>query len=481
MKTGKTKLETLIAVSFLVLLICMGCAKTEKEDILDPKKPVTITIWHYYSGAQQEAFNKLLTDYNQTEGKERGIIVKASGYGVVEEVADAVKASADRKAGAVPMPNIFATYVNTIMEIDAKDKIADLSQYLAKKEEDEYVDSFMEEGRLGSGKELKIFPIAKSTEVFMVNQTDWDKFAQATGAKIEDCQTVEGVTAVAKQYYEWTDSLTDTPYDGQAFYGRDAMANYFIIGSQQLGSELFAVEDGKVELHFDKEIIKKLWDNYYVPFVNGYFSAIGRFRSDDIKIGNIIALTGSSSGATFFPKEVVLGDTQSYPIEMMVLEAPQFQSGKKYAVQQGAGMAVTCSDKKKEYASVEFLKWFTDAERNVKFALNSGYLPVKKEANNIKTLEKTTKEMATDTVKVGMATITDNQLYSMKAFPHSQDARTVLEYSLSDQARQDRAVVIERIQQGMSQEEAVASFVTDENFDTWYQTTKTELEKLTQE
>ena len=42
-------------------------------------------------------------------------------------------------------------------------------------------------------------------------------------------------------------------------------------------------------LDFDKNVIRKLWDNYYVPFIKGYFEATGHFRSDDIKTGTILS------------------------------------------------------------------------------------------------------------------------------------------------------------------------------------------------
>lgn len=91
------------------------------------------------------------------------------------------------------------------------------------------------------------------------------------------------MTKTARTYYEWTDSLTPQPNDGKAFFGRDAMANYMIIGSRQLGQEIFAVEGNQVTLNLDRDVFKKLWDNYYVPYIRGYFTAQGRFRSDDAR------------------------------------------------------------------------------------------------------------------------------------------------------------------------------------------------------
>ena len=45
---------------------------------LNPDKPLSITIWHYYNGAQQVAFDELVNEFNETVGKEKGIFVKAT-------------------------------------------------------------------------------------------------------------------------------------------------------------------------------------------------------------------------------------------------------------------------------------------------------------------------------------------------------------------------------------------------------------------
>ena len=51
-------------------------------------------------------------------------------------------------------------------------------------------------------------------------------------------------------------------------------------------------------------------------------------------------------------------------------------------------------------------------------------------------------------------------------------------YSMSDKAAEDRAAVVERLQAGMSLEEAAGEFVSDESFESWYEGTKAELEAL---
>lgn len=472
------KLKVCLTAVLSLMLVLGGCST--KKNVLDPDHPVEISLWHYYNGAQQESFNELIREFNDTVGKEKGIIVKASGQGNVNDLENNVLDAIHGEAGAAQIPNIFAAYADTAYTVDQLGYAQDLKKYFSDKELDNYIKSYIEEGEFSADGSLKIFPIAKSTEIFMLNKTDWDKFSKATNTSLDELKTIEGVTKVAQKYYEWTDSLTEAKNDGKAFFGRDAMANYFIIGYRQNGTQIFDVKDGKVTLNFEKDIAKKLWDNYYVPYIKGYFAASGRFRSDDIKTGNIIAFVGSSSGATFFPKEVILSDEESYKIEMSAYVAPQFEGGEAYAVQQGAGMVVTKSDETKETACAEFLKWFTQLDQNVKFSVDSGYLPVTKEANNKEVIKSkiTTTSETEQIIDKAIDTIDTSTLYTTKAFEQGTKARNVLEYSLSDKAAQDRKTVEDEIQKGKRYEDVVSQFDNDQNFDAWYNETFAQLKEL---
>lgn len=309
----------------------------------------------------------------------------------------------------------------------------------------------------------------------MLNKTDWEPFAAATGAKLEDLRTIEGVVAAAEAYYEWTDGLTpDVPGDGRAFYGRDAVANYFIIGLKQLGVEIFQVENGKMTLNTPKEELRRLWENYYVPMVKGCFGAYGSFRSDDVKTGELLAYTGSTASAMYFPDQVEL-DGGSYAIDYAVLPAPVFEGGENIAVQQGAGMVVSKSDERREYAAVEFLKWFTQTENNLRFGCVSGYLPVRKDANSVQELDQviadqglTVAPKTYDCLTAIFGELEGMTLYTNKNFEKGYAARKVLEYHLSDRAAADRAAVVEAMARGESLEEAAAPCLTDASFESWY-------------
>ncbi|MCI8886588.1 MAG: extracellular solute-binding protein [Hungatella sp.] len=470
--TATKRLTKHLCLTAALALTLTGC---KDKSPLDPKNPVSLTVWHYYNGSQQAAFDSLVEEFNDTVGREKGIYVQGYSQGSVSDLETAVRDSIEGKVGASAMPDIFSSYADTAYEVEQAGALANLSDYLTKEELEKYVDSYMEEGRIASDGTLRIFPTAKSTEIMMINKTDWEPFAAATGASLEDLKTMEGVTATAKAYYEWTDSQTpDVEGDGKAFYGRDAVANYFIIGMQQLGVEIFHVENGQLTLNLPKEELHRLWDNYYVPMVKGYFGAYGSFRSDDVKTGDLLAYTGSTSSAMYFPKQVELDNT-SYAIDYIVMMAPVFEGGQSFAVQQGAGMVVSKSDKTHEYAAVEFLKWFTEADNNLQFGCVSGYLPVLKEANSQEKLDQVIAEQQLtvapktyDCLTTIFKEMNHLTLYTNKSFANGSAARKILEYHLADKAAQDRAKVAQEISQGKSLEEASKEYVTEEAFEEWY-------------
>ena len=136
--------------------------------VLDPENPVTLTIWHYYNGAHQAAFDKLVEEFNNSVGKDLGIY-------------------------AEEMPDLFSAYTDSALGLQKDGLLTDLNQYFTAEELDKYVDAYVQEGKFAGDGGLYVFPVAKSTEITMINKTDWDKFAEETGATLDDLSTVEGI------------------------------------------------------------------------------------------------------------------------------------------------------------------------------------------------------------------------------------------------------------------------------------------------
>ena len=476
------------AVIALLATVLVFGATAQAEDsyddgeILDPENPVTLTVWHYYNGVHQAAFDKLVEEFNGTVGKDLGIYVEETSKGSVSDLESAIQDAVNAEVGAEDIPDVFSAYTDSAYVLQKDGVLTDLKQYFTQEELDQYVDAYVQEGEFAGDGGLYVFPVAKSTEITMMNKTDWEKFAGETDASLDDLSTMQGIVKVAEQYYEWTDAQTpDIPDDGKSFYGRDSMSNYFLIGMKQLGMDLFEVKDGSVTLQADKDALHTLWENYYVPYVKGYFVSYGKFGSDDVKTGDTLVYTGSTASSMYFPDNVELDD-DSYPIDYVIKNAPVFEGGEAYSVQQGAGMAVAKSDRAHEYAASVFLKWFTQSDNSLKFGSASGYLPVRKDANTTEALDRVIQEeqiqiapKTYDCLTTVMDQFENTAYYVPSCFENSYQARKVLDYNLKDKAVADKEAIDEEIAGGTAREEAIAPYITEEAFDSWYEVFVSEL------
>ncbi|MEF9920110.1 MAG: extracellular solute-binding protein [Erysipelotrichaceae bacterium] len=478
-------MKKIICLIIVCVLILSGCSSNSNHYGLNPDKPVEISIWHYYNGTQNNKFNAMVQSFNESVGLKEGIKVNASSLGSINEVGSQVMASLNKEEGAKKMPDIFSAYRDLGYDVNKKNAVVNLKRYLNEEELNYYNEDFIKEGMFD--KQLLIFPTSKCSELLMLNKTDWLPFAKATNTTLSELSTWEGLLKVAKRYYEYTDALTATANDGSAFFGRDAFANYMYVGSEQLGSHLFSIKNGKAKVTLDKKIMKKLWDHYYMPYISGYFLSEGKFASDDAKTGDILSYVGSSSSASYFPKEVTIDDNQTHPIESIFLNAPQFMDGKKIVIQQGAGMMVAKSNKKQEYASTLFLKWFTQAKRNLEFSIDSGYVPVSKETTNEKNYQSMVKKLDGEynrNIVVGntqtIKQFAQNKAFVNDAFDHSFELRKILETSMPNKAKEDRAIVVSRLDKGESLDEILVDYRKEDHFNKWFNEFETQLKECIQ-
>ncbi len=461
------------------LLSLAGCgAGPNAATALNPKSPVTVTVWNYYNGDQLAAFDQLVDEFNSTVGTQKGIVVVNVSQGDIDTLADSLIASVDGQAGAQDIPSLAAVYAETAFILDQEDALAPLDSYFTAEELAAYIPGFLEEGRFNAENELLLFPILKSTELFTANKTDWAPFADATGIDLTSITTKEALSAAAKTYYEWTDGLTpDVPEDGKALYGRDSVSNYIFIGTYQLGHEMFSVKDGKLAVDLDRAAFKTLWDNYYIPFINGYFGAYAKFRSEDCKTGKILSLTSSSSSVSYLPTAVTLQDDTTHDIETYVSGDLPFAAAVNNAVvQQGASYCLLKSTPAQQEGAVAFLKWFTEPARNTSFALMSGYSPVTLAANDPDAIAEayggdvtTPKgQNVLHSLALCATTFAGQETYATKPFAGSKQARYLLGDLFEQTAETDRAAVLDAIAAGATREEAVAPYVTDAYFDAFF-------------
>lgn len=473
----------LFLICTLLLLSCKRVGRRQVKEESSCKKSnenMELSIWSYYSGSQLEAFKRTIEEFNEGRGRELKFSVRLMNPGSFEDIENNLIALTDKNLTQEDYPDMAFMYADIAWILDRKHYLVDLSRYFSEEELNAFVPEFLNEGRLGKKDEgIKILPVGKSTELLFLNGTDWKKFADATGADISELQSREGLLEIAKKYYEYTDSLTPEENDGKPFFGMDDFANYFLVGAKQMGVDLISKDSsGDAAYNFPKAILRKLWDNYYVPYIKGYFASVGRYRSDDVRTGEILAYVGSSVGYSNFPQEVILSDDVHYPIDCIVLPCPQFVKDERFAMQQGAGISVLNGNEERVKASVEFLRWLTGKEENCKFAMSAEYLPVRIDSFTIQTIDILKGRGSDPAMEEALNIMNSHTLYTNPAVANSKNVRKILEYSLSDKAEKDRKEVETAIASGLSYEDAIGEYNTEENFNLWYDALLSEINKL---
>ncbi|MEG2543859.1 MAG: extracellular solute-binding protein [Longicatena sp.] len=464
-----------LCILFILSFSLQGCSKNNHG--LDKNHPVKLTLWHYYTGPLKLAFDNLIDEFNNEEGLEKGIMIDAISKGSITNITKEIKLSLDKEPNAPTLPNIFAAYSDTTEDLFHANKLASLDTYLSKEEKSEYVDVFLEDGKLHGDEHIYIFPIAKASEVMVINKSAWEAFQKAEKVSLDDLKTWEGLTSISEKYYTYS--------GGKAFFGRDAIMNYFNVGSHQLGTDLFTIKNDVATLSSDNNVLRTLWDNYYVPYVKGYFTKNGKFASDDIKTMDTIASLSSSSSATFYPKEVIDQNNTVQKIDYIVLPVPNFKGTTPASISQGAGMSIVKSSEREEYASTVFLKWFTQTQRNTLFSAKSSYLPVKKEANTPESWNRIVEDnklnvspLLKDIVKVSSEQVQKGALYTPQTFHNEFATRSYLENAINKKAKEDQASVRLALENNVPREEALRPYLEDNNFENWINAIQENVNKI---
>ena len=367
------KKKTILLVLLLFQVHLSSCGQTTG---LNPKKPITLTMWHNFGGQMQATTDAQIEEFNATVGKEKGIIISITSISGTAALQEKLTMIAAGDPGAPDMPDIATCYPATALLLANKELLASMDEYFTDSELADYLPQFLAEGRLSDGN-LYVFPFAKSTEVLFLNKTLFDRFSSATGVTVDDLSTFEGIAEASMQYYQWTDKQTpDIQNDGKSFYSADSFFNLVQVGMEQLGTPLFRGE----KLQLDTPEFQYIWNVIFEPAVKGGYAIYDGYSSDLSRTGDIICSTGSTAGILFYGNEITYPDNTKEEIEYAILPYPIFEGGKKTAIQRGSGLIVAKSTPQKEEAAALFLKWFTSPKQNIRFVSSTGYLPVTHQA-----------------------------------------------------------------------------------------------------
>ncbi|MGP1569683.1 MAG: extracellular solute-binding protein [Eubacteriales bacterium] len=442
--------------------------KTDYESKLDPENPVTITLWHYYFDEKEQILNNFVEKFNSTVGIEKGIVVEPVNKGRIIDLEAALTDSANGVVNSDKMPNIFSTYIDKAVELTKLNKMVDLNDYFSEEEKQEFVNSFVETGSFG--KKFMVIPIAKSTEILYVNKTKWDEIKEFTGHTDEDLATWEGISEVAGDYLKMNCKGTGKAEIG--FFGYESLENLIILAMKEQGVEVIDGED-KI-IHLNEPELKKFFNMYFGNMITSKFFIEGKFRTDNVQTGSLVAYTGSTAGAKYFPTAVVENGIER-PVELLALRYPTFKGMRRYSFLQGAGMAVAKASDAEVEASIEFLKWFTKDENNLKFAVKTGYLPSKKALYEKNTFDKTIEKLREDGLQsdhlasiyeISREIILSENTYYVKPFEKSYKVRQILGETLNS-----------CVEEGLENPSKYNGVNMEMQFDIWLKRVKQQLDR----
>ena len=99
----KKTLALLFTLTF-ALFCFSGCSE---KSLLDPGDPVTLTLWHTYGEQADSPMNRLVSEFNKTVGKEKGIVVSVKLMSSAGKIGGQLAEAQGGAPGALDMPDLF--------------------------------------------------------------------------------------------------------------------------------------------------------------------------------------------------------------------------------------------------------------------------------------------------------------------------------------------------------------------------------------
>lgn len=114
------KLIRVVVALFAGLCLILSLAACSEKTLLDPKEPITLTMWHVYGEQADSPMNRLIEEFNSTLGREKGIIINVSLMSSTAQIGEKLLTAQSGEAGAMDMPDLFFCHNNNAEELGAE-------------------------------------------------------------------------------------------------------------------------------------------------------------------------------------------------------------------------------------------------------------------------------------------------------------------------------------------------------------------------
>lgn len=421
-----------IVVFSLAVLCLTGCSFTHNNT----KSPVTLTMWHVYGSQTQSPLNVMIDEFNNTVGKEHGIIINVVSITSSSQIDQALQAAANDQPGAENLPDLFTAYPR-VAQIVGTDRLLEWDQYFSEDELSMFRPEFLSEGTFDG--RLFMLPIAKSSEALYLNKTLFDRFSLDTGITSEQLNTFDGLFQTAKEYYDWS--------GGKHFMQLNDFYTYSLIGMKAYGEEF--ILDG--EPHVSSAAFDTIWKPLAEAAIYGGICLDDGYAAARWKTVEIISNTGSTADVLYQPDTVVYEDNSSESITSLTLPYPAFTDNYLGVVHRGGGLfALKSTDEAKNRGAALFAKWITEQENNLNFVTSTGYLPVTTAAFDtlLESTETISNEKYSSLYEVVSVMLDTYELCALPVFDGASDIQLGFETNVKTVLRSARSQYLKRISNG---------------------------------
>jgi multiple sugar transport system substrate-binding protein len=332
----------------------------------DATEPVEITFWHAMSGANEEAIQKITNDFMAANPNVTVTLIHQGGY---RDLFDKLMASAK----AEQLPTISQIYSNRLSWYVSKGLVEDLTPFMDDSEvgftNADYEDipkMFLDDG-IWDGKHYAL-PLNKSQMVLYYNE-----------GMLE-----EAGVEVPTTWEEWTEvsaALTiDKDGDGEPeIYGtvfENGLSTDIIPWFKQAGGT--TIDDASGDILFDTPAAKEA-----VTFLNNMIqNKSARLAGDDkkqnvpLQQGRAAMCVASTSALPYIERDTMEG------ISINCAPLPSHKTNDQLFYGTNVTMFNTASQAQKA-AAWNYVKFLTNTENTAYFGSQTGYIPVRKSAQEV--------------------------------------------------------------------------------------------------
>lgn len=382
----------------------------------DKPTSVSFEFWHTFGDKAETALGNKVEEFTQLVKDNEGVDVTVTlyhlgGYNdVITQVGTALTAG-NGPAMTISYPDsiasIMKTHANSVVKLDdyfnSEEYGLGKDAYLGddNPDIDDFIQSYLEEGRQFDVEGTYVVPYMKSSEIMLYNLD-----AVTTVMKAYK-PSIGGSQAEIKEYMSslsWAELIEIAKYavDNKAALGLDAMeypifydsdSNMLITQLEQKGLKYSYLENGQVVLGLDKnanrenyEAVAALLGEYRDWHQKGYITTKnteGEYASDSFKNKKCLFTIGSSGGAGYsFPEQ----GTFELGICKVPYSSQEEDSDMTRYISQGPSIAFlnnkSISETENKYKLLyawKLYKFITNTDNNVELCVNGseGYVPVR--------------------------------------------------------------------------------------------------------